>query len=480
MRPPPTSPLALHVTLRWRDDVLAFRRLTGEAGASVDAIAPIPCAPALAGVFARVSRGGAFAVAPADAMATIVRAGGHVELVEGPAEIPLAAGDLVNLRVGDFHVEAVAEVPETLPRSARRRAAGALGGIAVAALAHAVVFGLAAHDALASSAEAREEERTGDLRGLLATAERRARAVEVRVEDATGTGEGRDQGSRAGDGRKGGGARAAGEEGSMGDRLARSNARGRYAVTEELKNDPAPATSRAEALADAGVFGMIGLLASGQASPSAPFADAWAHGADAIAARGALWAPQPGEAFGEGGLGLSGIGEGGGGRGEGIGRGAIGALGHTDGRVGPGTGGDGSQGRWGGGSWGTGGVGHSVGHLAIGHYVGRSYGYRCSDTCYVSGRLPPESIQRIVRQNFGRFRRCYEQGLTRNPTLAGTVTTRFVIGRDGAVSSVADGGSTLPDPAVVSCVVRAFYGLAFPQPEGGIVTVTYPIAFSPG
>ena len=27
---------------------------------------------------------------------------------------------------------------------------------------------------------------------------------------------------------------------------------------------------------------------------------------------------------------------------------------------------------------------------------------------------------------------------------------------------------------------RAFYGLSFPQPEGGIVTVTYPIMFSPG
>jgi hypothetical protein len=27
--------------------------------------------------------------------------------------------------------------------------------------------------------------------------------------------------------------------------------------------------------------------------------------------------------------------------------------------------------------------------------------------------------------------------------------------------------------------VRAFYGLSFPQPEHGIVTVTYPFMFSP-
>jgi hypothetical protein len=100
-------------------------------------------------------------------------------------------------------------------------------------------------------------------------------------------------------------------------------------------------------------------------------------------------------------------------------------------------------------------------------------------TALASGRLPPETIQRIVRQNFGRFRACYEAGLVRSPSLTGTVSTRFVIGHDGAVSSVADGGSSMPDAAVTSCVQRAFYGVGFPQPEGGIVTVTYPIAFSP-
>ncbi len=53
-----------------------------------------------------------------------------------------------------------------------------------------------------------------------------------------------------------------------------------------------------------------------------------------------------------------------------------------------------------------------------------------------SGRLPPEVIQRIVRQNFGRFRLCYENGLRNNPNLQGRVSVRFVIGRDGAVSNV--------------------------------------------
>jgi hypothetical protein len=98
----------------------------------------------------------------------------------------------------------------------------------------------------------------------------------------------------------------------------------------------------------------------------------------------------------------------------------------------------------------------------------------------VNGRLPPEVIQRVVRQNQGRFRACYEDGLNRNPNLEGRVSVRFVIGRDGTVSSAESSGSDLPDPKVVACIVRVFARTTFPAPEGGIVTVSYPLVFSPG
>jgi hypothetical protein len=97
-----------------------------------------------------------------------------------------------------------------------------------------------------------------------------------------------------------------------------------------------------------------------------------------------------------------------------------------------------------------------------------------------SGPLPPAVIQRIVRKSFGRIRLCYEQGLARDPKLVGRVTIRFVIDEHGAVASAADAGSTLPDPKVVSCVVGVFGGMSFPAPQGGSVTVKYPIDFMPG
>ncbi len=175
-------------------------------------------------------------------------------------------------------------------------------------------------------------------------------------------------------------------------------------------------------------------------------------------ARGNMWGDQIGDSFGAGGLGLTGVGDGGGGRGEGIGLGNIGTIGHGAG-TGTGQGFGSGQGRLGG---------------------ARSSPRIRQGATSVNGRLPPEVIQRIVRQNFGRFRLCYERGLLQNPKLAGTVATKFVIDTKGSVTSAArDASTTLSDSTVVTCVTNAFSNLSFPQPEGGIVTVVYPVIFDP-
>ena len=97
-----------------------------------------------------------------------------------------------------------------------------------------------------------------------------------------------------------------------------------------------------------------------------------------------------------------------------------------------------------------------------------------------AGRLPPEVIQSVVRIGFKRFRICYEAGLGRDPKLQGRISVRFVIERDGTVKDARDGGSDLPDMAVRDCVMNKFFGFKFPPPEGGIVTVVYPIMLAPG
>ena len=100
-------------------------------------------------------------------------------------------------------------------------------------------------------------------------------------------------------------------------------------------------------------------------------------------------------------------------------------------------------------------------------------------TITVNGRLPPEVIQGVVREYFRRSRACHESALRDHPDLNGFVTVKFVIQRDGSVAAASDHDSTLTDHAVVQCFVDAFGQMSFPAPEGGIVTVVYPIELAP-
>jgi hypothetical protein len=97
-----------------------------------------------------------------------------------------------------------------------------------------------------------------------------------------------------------------------------------------------------------------------------------------------------------------------------------------------------------------------------------------------TGTLAPGLIQEVVRARYDLFRSCYESGLARSPDVGGRVAVRFVIGRDGSVSYAIPICTSMPDPEVVRCVVQHYRALHFPKPAGGIVTVVYPIMFSPG
>jgi hypothetical protein len=265
------------------------------------------------------------------------------------------------------------------------------------------------------------------------------------------------------DNKEGGtGTRAKGEEGSMGNPTTKET--GHKFGVQGPQDNADPHIAKQAALREAAEFGMIGLLNTGAGgdpnAPTAPWGREDSLGQDPMSARGNMWGDAIGDSFGAGGLGLSGVGEGGGGRGEGIGLGGIGTIGHGAGM------GNGQ------------GFGNGHGRLGGAHQT-RSPTVRQGAT-QVNGRLPAEVIQRIVRQNFGRFRLCYENGLRTNPNLAGRVSVKFVIDRSGSVATAQDGGSEIPDQGVVSCVVRGFGNLSFPQPEGGIVTVVYPIIFNPG
>lgn len=223
--------------------------------------------------------------------------------------------------------------------------------------------------------------------------------------------------------------------------------------------------ARGAAVEEARHFGMNALLAAGFSG--AVFERDRSLATDDVSARGDLFSASIGEVAGSG-LGLHGLEESGGGNGPSVGMNSL-FAGNVLGTNCPGNVPCGG---------GLGEFGRSVGRSGSGHVV-RSPRVTPEGAVTLNGRLPAEVIRRTVRQNFGRFRFCYERGLAQNPSSEGRVAVRFVIGRDGSVSNVSTAANELGS-AVGGCLVESFYGLSFPPPEGGIVTVTYPLLFSPG
>ena len=71
-----------------------------------------------------------------------------------------------------------------------------------------------------------------------------------------------------------------------------------------------------------------------------------------------------------------------------------------------------------------------------------------------------------------------QRQLQRDPNLSGKSINRFVIARDGTVSSSATKVSTI-SPAVDACLEQTMARLQFPEPKGGgIAIVSYPFVFN--
>jgi hypothetical protein len=428
---------AVEVTVLWGTTVLSVTHLTpprpfyvghGE-GAEVDYLLPRELVPSARVAIVSIEGGVARPVAP-----------------EG-AELD---GDDVRFGALVFRVRSVT-AGKRMPRALGTGARDFGGAFAVSLASVAAFMGALAYYTPALGASLDDEldrDRIDAMRVYLNAQAERERERQLEQQDKTGAQEGGGTPGQA----------AKGPEGKMG-RPDRPSVSKRTAIA----GSGPVVLPRESALKEAQTFGVVGMLAAmnARALPSALWGADVPNGPDASDAWGELFGKEPGESGGAGGLHLSGTGSGGGDRGDWIGLGSIGTCGTNCG-VGPGNGGIGT-------GWGGTGKGHHSSAPKI-----------RSTTTTVSGHIPAEVIQRVVRQNFGRFRSCYESGLGKNPNLTGRVTARFVIARDGSVSNAANGGSDLPDSNVVSCVISQFYGISFPAPDAGVVTVTYPIMFTPG
>lgn len=93
------------------------------------------------------------------------------------------------------------------------------------------------------------------------------------------------------------------------------------------------------------------------------------------------------------------------------------------------------------------------------------------------GFLSREAIERVVRVHQRGIRYCYERELQSSPDLEGRITATWTIGLDGRVESSRITENTTNSRNVESCMLRELGRMRFPQPDGGLVVVSYPFTF---
>lgn len=96
------------------------------------------------------------------------------------------------------------------------------------------------------------------------------------------------------------------------------------------------------------------------------------------------------------------------------------------------------------------------------------------------GDFDPAVVARAMRARLSAFRRCYEQALRHEPTLAGRWTIELTITERGEASEVSIAERSTHSDTLERCVVEAVRRLRVnPAPVGGDVRLAYPLVFAP-
>lgn len=98
----------------------------------------------------------------------------------------------------------------------------------------------------------------------------------------------------------------------------------------------------------------------------------------------------------------------------------------------------------------------------------------------ILGGMDKGAIDAVIRRHTPEIEACWRNALVYEPTLAGRVTIRFVVVKDGTVSTAGVKQTTFPAGRVEQCLIESFVGYRFPEPKGGgLVIVAWPLVFAP-
>lgn len=95
------------------------------------------------------------------------------------------------------------------------------------------------------------------------------------------------------------------------------------------------------------------------------------------------------------------------------------------------------------------------------------------------GTIDPGAVREVMRAARPSFKRCYETTLLHNPRLETRATLEFVVAADGEQQRVKMNEPGTGDAELDACLLSVAGALSMPHPEGGPVTIHYPLTFNP-
>ncbi len=89
------------------------------------------------------------------------------------------------------------------------------------------------------------------------------------------------------------------------------------------------------------------------------------------------------------------------------------------------------------------------------------------------------SAAKVVASMAPLFRRCYQEGLTCDREMVGSVRISARVAADGSVAEAAPVAATGLSRGVIDCMAEAVKSKRFDRPEGGSATLVIPVSFFP-
>ncbi len=100
------------------------------------------------------------------------------------------------------------------------------------------------------------------------------------------------------------------------------------------------------------------------------------------------------------------------------------------------------------------------------------------DEPMILGAVDRSAIDGVIGDHMAKISDCSTSALSTDMSLTGRVRVKFVISKNGSVSSAKIRDSTLDDPTAEACITRQISAIQFPEPRGGgIAIVTYPFSY---